>query len=736
MSGKIKTSFNHRNLIAITGLFILISLFFAKLFYPNLSILATSEQAISDIWYFNFPLKNFLAESLKSGNFPLWNQHMSGGFPVLANSQIGVFHFYNFLAFKFLPAIYAFNLAYIATFFQAALGMFLYLRQIKFSPLTSFYGAFLFSFSGFFVTHLAHFSNMQAAVFLPWLFWVTELLLEKPKLSLSLVFAVLFSQQIFAGAPQFTFITIFALFIYIAGKIYISKPKKTLGYFILGLGAGLIISAVQLLPTLELLKLSSRSHGNLTEVLGFTFQIKDFLTLINPFIFGNPHDGTYSTQVQLYQSIFWENTAYIGIIPLFLVILTFFKIKQFRNGRIYLVMLTTSVLLMLGGDGPLRYLFMLPPFSLFRFTARFLVVFTFIVVVLAVQGLSLIQKSILNRSKYQSIFLVILVLFSIGDIFWIWRDYHNVVPFADFQKVPQAVEIIKNDQPGMVYMVNRHARAIREAATNGWSKPDRLLELRNEIAPNLNLLYNLSTPDSYSTLAPRRIDYYNSLIFTSYQLTNESQQLDFLQLRLISLRDTTHILSAFPLTNSDLSLYKKFELTDFDNQPMYIYKNKAAVPKYYLISKFKIVTTIEDFLTQVTNPDFDPKTEAVVEKPLTAPSSSLPILADINVLQEQNAELKLAVNTNQAGVLVITNSYYPGWEATVDGKQQEIFPVNFINQGLWLNQGKHQIYLRYNPSSFRFGLFISAVGYGAIIIYFLNLGLRHIYVLKKWKNSP
>ena len=131
------------DLIALGLLFGLILLFFSRLFFPEPQIFATSEIGANDIWYLNFPLKNFLNTSLKAGQLPVWDPYRNNGFPDLAEGQIGTFNWYNLLAFRFLPPIHAFNLGFIVMFFQAALGMYLFARVKKMSRGAAFLTAFI-----------------------------------------------------------------------------------------------------------------------------------------------------------------------------------------------------------------------------------------------------------------------------------------------------------------------------------------------------------------------------------------------------------------------------------------------------------------------------------------------------------------------------------------------------------------------------------------------------------------
>ena len=55
--------------------------------------------------------------------------------------------------------------------------------------------------------------------------------------------------------------------------------------------------------------------------------------------------------------------------------------------------------------------------------------------------------------------------------------------------------------------------------------------------------------------------------------------------------------------------------------------------------------------------------------------------------------------TPKGGVAVLSEIYYPGWEATIDGKPTEIGRVNYVLRVLKVPAGKHELVLTYRPAS-------------------------------------
>jgi uncharacterized membrane protein YfhO len=65
--------------------------------------------------------------------------------------------------------------------------------------------------------------------------------------------------------------------------------------------------------------------------------------------------------------------------------------------------------------------------------------------------------------------------------------------------------------------------------------------------------------------------------------------------------------------------------------------------------------------------------------------------------------------TRRPGVLVLTDTYFPGWEVEIDGEPSKVHRVDYLLRGVSLSPGSHRIEFRYRPASWRGGWIISLV---------------------------
>jgi hypothetical protein len=77
------------------------------------------------------------------------------------------------------------------------------------------------------------------------------------------------------------------------------------------------------------------------------------------------------------------------------------------------------------------------------------------------------------------------------------------------------------------------------------------------------------------------------------------------------------------------------------------------------------------------------------------------------VLKLDPGRVELAADLRAPGVIVLAETYYPGWELTIDGKPAPILRVNRMMRGAAAEAGPHRLVYTYRPSSFRLGMMIS-----------------------------
>jgi len=697
-------------LIIIT---ITIFFFFARLFIPEPSIIITPDYGRSDAWHLSIANKFYYAQELKKNRIPIWNPHIGMGFPTLAEGQTGIFFLPNLVLFRSLPFVYAYNLNIVLTFILAAFGTYLFCRSLNLNKLASIFGGLIFALGGFLVVHIQHLHLIQTAAILPWLFWATNEFLKDRRIFFLLALSFFIAQQIFAGFPQLTFYSLVALFVSLFFRTFKDKVKIKLwiafSVFVL---LGLTLAAIQILPTYELLKISIRNSNPQDILTQFPYKFKNLAQFLNPYILGNPKDGSYPAWTSGQWGIYWESIAYIGILPLALAAISVIfvfkkKIKYKAIILVFITLLILSILLALGKSSPLHPVFSIPPFSMFRVPSRFLMITQFSLVILTTIAL---QK--LARKK---ILLILIFTVSLVNLFYVFFNYHALGLAQDWFANPAVAKSLKATDHQRNLSIGQFDQWNETFTTKGWQDTSYYYFARNSLDQNSNLIYGLTQLKAYESIPTRRSNLLNSLIERGITKENEEYKIASQSARILASVNVSHIIST--LANNDQEFEKIFETEKYVNYSFKILKNKTPPMQIFMTSQYSTVQTIGELTAKFSSPDIEPTIEIVLEKEPNMQNLDLSSW-DAKILSKTPTNIQIKTESKGNGLLVLADSYYPGWEAYIDGTTTEIFAANINSRAIIVPEGTHEIVFMYKPKSLLIGSIISLLSLVIALVIF------------------
>jgi Bacterial membrane protein YfhO len=357
-------------------------------FYP-----ATAGQLVispDDGVIFNVPLREAAARIFLSGSLPLWNPYVFCGMPLHAAAQAGLLFPLNwfYLAFSTPTAT---NLMMLSTYSVAGLGAFLYARRSGSSTAGALVTGLVWQFSAFMVCQIGHTNVAQTGAALPWVLWAVEGYGSTGSRRRGVLLAALVALQSFAGHQQ-TFA--YSLLLVCAYALVMARAATTAtrGNHLRSLAlvaAGVLLSAVQIVPTFELLRNSPRAAATYDFFTSFSMPRRFLLTVFAPFLSGGG-DGRLFRAPYVGQPFFGEYVTYVGVVALMLAALAFVLKADVRTkfwGAAGLVALALAT----GRNAPLglyHLIYYVPVLNLFRVPARHLLEAEFALAVLAGRGLT------------------------------------------------------------------------------------------------------------------------------------------------------------------------------------------------------------------------------------------------------------------------------------------------------------------------------------------------------------
>ena len=782
----------------------------------------------ADIATQNYPWKVFFAEHIRHFSLPLWFPYMHSGFPLVAEIQAGTFYPPNWIAFLLLPAPYAYGLLMALHLWLAAVFTYFFSRALGLGRASSLFAALTLSLSAFLVTHLVHLAMFLTACWLPLEFFLMERALRRQSprlLFLSLGPAV--ALQVLAGHPQIVAYSGLALSLYLcahltrkAGKGRRTPGLRMAGAWLAALCLSGLLSAVQLLPTLELVGESARAGG-----VGPEFASEQsmppwgLVTILLPDFFG------YATPQEegdfwLFGVNYWEMCPYAGVLTLVLCLVPLSR-RPLGRWAFFYVLLGFSLLLMLGRTTPLFPLLQrLPPFSYFRAPVRFSLLASFSLAMLAGRGLQIlqdgkaagrgdprkaaftlaaagffltlatlgagtlalrvfddsirnglagfgtafIQKHIHNQGLFVKpleyylgkldwavdtlllrlrdsldpseprVFLCLALLaatalllrrlergrLSAGrfsllcvclllvDLLAFGLRYNPTIPVSEALGPPAVVEFLRGDPDR--YRVFQDVRCRRMEI----SREKELLPV------SMGSLWGISSADEFTPLKLKHYQEILSLIKQDRELLLHGR---ISRLPLLSLLNVKYLLTHLPIQGDGLT--EVHRTGDFR-----VYRNETVLPRCFFVSEWRVVSEPGALVRALSDPALDLTRQALLEeapaavsRPADAPPGAVPA-ASIRFRHEEAERVELEAVVGEEGLLILAVSWYPGWQAWVDGNPAKIYRADSVYQGVFLAPGTHTIRFQYLPVRLREGAVLSAAGWGCWAAAGLGLALR------------
>lgn len=352
-----------------------------------------------DVFTFFYPYRAFLTQAIREGRFPLWNPYLFLGAPFFADSQAGALYPLN-LMLTWLPVPYQVSAAIAIHVLLAGLFAYLFARRsLRLGHSGAFVASAVFALGGFLLAQAEHVNQLSISVYLPLMLYLwdcargralalepqTDGFLQRARRVAKAAFwpasalAGVIALCVFAGHAQSLYICMAALALYALWPALVPQAaprgeksripaliaKAGVPLLALALVAafGLLVAAVQVLPTLELSRLSLRGGGmTYREAVSFSLRPRLFLIALFP-----PYRA----------GVFSEYIAYVGVFGMALAIWGFWRAPDRPRARVFGLMAGVGLFLALGGFNPLYYVLyrLVPGFDLFRVPARWMLLY-------------------------------------------------------------------------------------------------------------------------------------------------------------------------------------------------------------------------------------------------------------------------------------------------------------------------------------------------------------------------
>ncbi len=702
----------------------------------------TNDIAASDMANLHHPMRHFLGRELHAGRLPLWLPEIYMGYPIQAEGMMGAFYPPNLLFFGLLPPVAALNLSVLCPFFVAAFATYALARKLGATIWPSLVAAVAYALGGFYIAHVKHMPIVHTACWIPLVWLLIELGLDRDRRFL-LAVGVIWAMQWLAGMPQIAYYSVGAGLIYYLGRVVQTRQlRRTAPLMAVALVLSFGLAALQLWPTAELTGLSERAGGvDFEFATSFGYNMKNLRTFLYPFANGDPGTATYRID-----GLYWEDYAYIGLLPLFAGLVGgLWLALQGRLARLLLFLAVAAFLISLGKNTPvfrLAYTW-LPGMNYFRFPQRLLSVVTLCLALTAALSLTRFQKWLVEirawdtvRDRYprfaphaNSLVGVSVLLLAVFDLYFYQIRQNAIVDAGTWYDPPQSAQRIRQEAPipgvsqeggrDRVFAIGAIIK-FEEAywQAGGWQGDlQPYVAQREFLQPSLNILYGIPSADGYANLTPHDLT----------QIWGNEKERGFIERlvyqsgdrlvarpgfgRLLSLYNVRYLITHLPFREDG------FELLGIYGPGAHLYENRNVMPRAFAVPTYTLVADLPAALNYMVSPNFDPGREVVLFTPPqehTPASNPAGFASHVELTRYEPLRVTIDASANQPAFLVLSDLAYPGWEATVDGQPTPIYQANGAIRAVPLSGGQHRVEFRFRPKPLRYGALIS--GFSALAL--------------------
>ncbi|MBI2443358.1 MAG: YfhO family protein [Candidatus Levybacteria bacterium] len=705
-----------------------------------------------------YPWRTFAVSQIQAGNFSLWNPYNFSGMPLFANIQSAVLNPAN-IFFLLFPSPLAWTITVLLQCLLASIFLYLFARRLSLSVFPSLFSAIAYSYSLFMTVFLEYNTIGYVLALLPAVFYLLELCFQKRTFFRTIFLTVFLALLFLVGHLQlavvgFVFALVYGVF---RGTYALREQKRNIIFIIVPFLLSLVLSSIQLFPAGELLTLSARVPQEYAFLVSkLLIQPWQLIMLIIPDIFGNPvtrnflPNETYPTKalsVGVATLLFalislrqWKKASNVsffalsaGVVSLFVTLNPFSSLFYRLNIPLFstsspsnMIFLLAFCLSILSGYG---MQFWIEKQGLKKITIVFLGIIILFTILSFSHRAFMQEKNIL----FSSVFIVTSVMFYlVGSYRPQWKTYVAILfialvsfeLFFFFQKFNPFVS------PELMYPETAIVGKLRSLTVSGervWSFGNAALE------PNVQTSLRLYSPEGYDPLYP---SYYGQLIASSRdgvlptgfdRLTRSNAQiapqangetslsLNDYRLRILDILSVKYILDRVENASSEKTFPIERFKQAYNKNGWVIYENTKARPRAWLSASYVVTKTLKDFETTFFNPSF-PYNNKVT---LSEDSSKTLTLkqGDVSQFIDQPDKQLYKTTTDGDGLLVLAQTYYPGWQVFIDGEKSKLFRVNHALSGVFVPEGEHVVALYYWPQSFVFGLATTIIGIAALLLY-------------------
>lgn len=681
----------------------------------------------ADLGNFHLPLRMFYAESLRNGTSPLWLPNLFCGFYLHGEGQVGMFHPLHWLLYRVLPLQPAFALEAVLTYPIAGIGMAWFLRRLSLPRDAAAFGGLVFGLSAFFTLRLTHLNVIAVLAHIPWLLALFDLAAAgagregaRARALAWLGIAALVASQVLLGYPGAVVQSLACVGLYALFVCARERRFAPLAWLTAAVALGILIGAVQLVPTFEVFEASVRGNSSYDFRTRGSLHPANLAQLLLPTLFlHRVFDPRLPNPVEL--------SFYFGSIGPIAAIWISVRRRHLAALRGFVIACAiasaTSLVLALGRYGGLYALVSeLPLIGQLRVPARYtlllyLVSATFAAIAFADLARAHTEDEHAQRERRQQarwIWLAPVLAAILATGAGLLRDEGGATQGLAAQIAPPAVvwlgPVLSLACAALFYAAARGARGAllalvffvtadqtAYAISQWWTVAPKTLESYVKSIPVLPSAPTARTAMAYSDYA--KADPNGDVLFHTTT--------PFIVHGVRLMRGYTGLIPARALSPQSSKTLQAAAVSHWQD-------GKIVVPFEGALPRFRFVTHASESHDPARDIEsIDVATTALVDAPVSLEPGTPGVVVSV---REEPGLVRMMVEAPTRQLLVVSETFHPGWSARVGDADAAVVRAYGDFMALVVPAGRHEIALRFAPASFEQGKTLSAVGVGTFLL--------------------
>ncbi len=716
--------------------------------------IANFHDAGATFWQWE-PASEFLRKAIRDGEMPFWDPYIGAGAPSMSSQTPAYFFPPSFLLVLLGDTALLKNVYFLGIAFFAGLFTFLLLRRHGVGFLGSLAGGTAFMFCGGISQNVGSFIGQTAAC-IPLTLLTTAWFFDHPTRRRMVGLAAIYAGVSLASFPPvlaqaFGTSVLYALWRFLSGEAAdaASDRRRAILRWAAAASIGAALVAWYYVPALAVIKSTPQVAKAYADAAQTSLPLLCLFQLLSPTLMG----GSKILEYPPFPDPFFLQLPYIGVVAVILALLA--APRDGRRRLVWSFAWTAAVLVVLKifGIPPVQWIAAIPGLSSIHFAAYFGILLNFLIAVLAGLGLDSLFRGEAGASRvclaagalmvavlslrqdaigkgvpdhlfargWEHAWLILLAISIVASglvVAGAWTRGRNrwAVAVGLAIVLLGGLEGVRNSVYPRQYRWDAWRHPVpyvrKLAADEGFFRSFAV----GALPANTNSPFGIFSLDSVTTFnSPRIHALYRryaggklEVLLREASLFPPEPVLDSASIAYVVVRKDLAWAQREAFLRGYASVYADTAATIFW---------RPATPRYFFTTDYRIrdsASALDDLAT------YAPARQVITEAALSFPPQRNPIFGpDVTVVAFHRNRFTVSLEAPRPGLLVCSESDFPGWTATINGRRGKILPVNYAFRGVEVPAGRVEVHFRYWPPGLTAGLAISIFGmavFGALLL--------------------